>query len=269
MFTKIAISHVIMKKIIDSHVHLDLIAQLYPERIEWLKENGCGLVSWSYFHEVDSVSTLKTGLKAKALCLHKLSAAGLFCHYLVGIHPRSIPPDLKPHKIAALLEPYLDDPLCLGIGEIGLETGDTKEKEVFSAQLEFGQSLMSCGKIIGVHTPRANKLAITESTLNILKNFPDLSALLVVDHCTAETIEAVLGAGFWAGVTISPIKTSWEDMKRIVTICQDQIDRIMCNTDSGGAFFEDLVQLGDNRDLPDTIRDKIFHKTAARFFRFL
>jgi len=254
------------KNIIDSHVHLDLIERHHPHRIQWLKENGCSVVSWSYFEGVYSVSQLEGCLKYKAQCLGKHSAGGLLCHYLAGVHPRSIPPDLKPEQIASMLKPHIEDPLCRGIGEIGLETGDAKEQEVFIVQLELGRSLLNRGKIIGVHTPRSNKLPMTETTLKILDRFPDISSSTVVDHCTVETIDAVLDAGFWAGVTLSPAKTSWDEMKRIVSMCSDRIDRIMCNTDSGSAFFEDAVQFSRTDDLPAAIREKLFYRNAARFF---
>ncbi|UCF90609.1 MAG: TatD family hydrolase [Desulfobacterales bacterium] len=254
------------KNIIDSHVHLDLIVRHHPYRIQWLKENGCRVVSWSYFEEVDSVAQLQGCLKSKAECIRQQSAAGLVCHYLAGIHPRSIPQDLRPEQIGSLLKSHLEDPLCRGIGEIGLETGDAREQEVFIAQLELGRSQLRRGKITGVHTPRSNKRSVTETTLEILAPFADLSSSLVVDHCTVETIGAVLDAGFWAGVTLSPAKTSMAEMKRIVSICPDRIDRVMCNTDSGSAFFEDLVHLCGRRDLPEAIRVKLSYRNAARFF---
>jgi predicted metal-dependent TIM-barrel fold hydrolase len=255
------------KNIIDSHVHLDMIERHHPDRIQWLKENDCSVVSWSYFEGVGSVSELEGCLQTKAQCMRKHSAAGLVCHYLAGVHPRSIPPNLKPEQVGSLLKSYIEDPLCRGIGEIGLETGDAKEQEVFIAQLEFGRSLLSLGKIIGVHTPRSNKRPVTKTTLEILNRFPDLLSSLVVDHCTVKTIDAVLNAGFWAGVTLSPAKTSWEDMKHIVSICSGQIDCIMCNTDSGSAFYEDVVQFSRSDNLPETIREKLFYRNAARFFK--
>lgn len=260
----VLVTHTI--NVIDSHVHLDLIERHHPHRIQWLKKNGCGVVSWSYFEKVDSVLQLEECLKSKARCLGKLSAGGLACHYLAGVHPRSIPPDLKPEQIASMLKFHLADPLCRGIGEIGLETGDTKEKEVFTAQLELGKSFLNLGKIIGIHTPRSNKLSITQTTLEILEGFPDISSSVVVDHCTAETIDGVLDAGHWAGVTLSPVKTSWDEMKRIVSKCTHRIDRILCNTDSGKIFFEDAVTFSRTHDLPEGIRENLFHGNAARFF---
>ncbi|MDD5093671.1 MAG: TatD family hydrolase [Dehalococcoidia bacterium] len=254
-------------KIIDSHVHLDLIERHQPHRIQWLKENGCGVVSWAYFEGVDSVSRLESCLKAKAHCIRNHSSKGLMCHYLIGIHPRSIPPDIKPEHIGLILEPYLEDPLCRGIGEIGLETGDAREQEMFIAQLEIGKTLLKQGRVIGVHTPRSNKQAITEITLSILEDFAEISSSLVIDHCTPETIVSVLDAGFWAGVTLSPVKSSWEEMKGIASICSDRLDRIMCNTDSGGKFYEDVVSCRLSDDLPDGICKKLLYENAARFFR--
>jgi hypothetical protein len=173
---------------------------------------------------------------------------------------------LKPEQIGSLLKSHLEDPLCRGIGEIGLETGDAKEQEVLIAQLELGRSLLHRGKIIGVHTPRSNKLWVTQMTLEILGRFPGISPSLVVDHCNLKTIAAVLNAGFWAGVTLSPVKTSWGEMKSILSTCPDQIDRLMCNTDSGSEFFEDVVQFCRTDDVPPAIREKLFYRNTAQFF---
>ena len=255
-------------KSIDSHVHLDLIVRHHPERIQWLMEEGCGVVSWAYFEGVHSVSHLKECLEAKARCIHEQSASGLRCHFLVGVHPRSIPPDLKPEQIKGLLEAHLQDPLCLGIGEIGLETGNAQEKEVLLAQLEMGRSLAHSGAVVGVHTPRSNKLVMTRTTLELLSGFSDLANVLVVDHCTGDTIGAVLDAGFWAGVTLSSVKTSWDALKQIVAGEAKRFERIMVNTDSGSAFFEDLVHGCQNEDLPEPIRERLFKGTAAHFFAF-
>lgn len=257
-----------MNKIIDSHVHLDLIEAHHPQRIAWLKTNNCAVVSWSYFDGVDSVARLAACLGEKAGAIQRLAAAGLGCHYLAGVHPRSIPSDLSPEQIGGLLAPFLDDPLCLGIGEIGLETGSAQEREVLMAQLELGRGLMGTGRIVGVHTPRADKLAMTRATLEILGCFGDLAPALVIDHCTPATIAGVLDAGFRAGVTLSSAKTSWAEMKQMASACSAALDRIMCNTDSGSLFFEDVVTLSRAEDLPETIRRRLFHDNAARFFSF-
>lgn len=252
--------------IIDSHVHLDLIHHYHPHRISWLKEKRCGLVSWAYFSGIESTAQLTAALEAKARCIRQLSDSGLTCFYLAGIHPRSIPADLKLEQVADLLAPHLEDPLCLGIGEIGLETGEIFEKKVLTVQLEVGRRLVGSGKVIGVHTPRSNKAAICAATLALLGDFTDLTPQLVVDHCTPETIGAVLDAGFWAGVTLSPVKTSWPEMADIAHVHQQRIDRIMVNTDSGRDPYDDVVTYRNSRDLPYGWLQKMFYGNAVRFY---
>lgn len=255
-----------MKDIIDSHVHLDVMVRKHPDKIQWLKKNRCGVVSWAYVDRADSVSALEAGLTAHAHCIRQHCSEGLASHYLAGIHPRSIPPDLTPEQIRSILNNHLSDLLCRGIGEIGLETGDRREREVFITQLELARTFLKPGQVIGIHTPRSNKPFITKTTLAILDRFQDLAASIVIDHCTIETIGDVLDAGFRAGVTLSPEKTSWRELKQIVARHGDQTDRIMCNTDSGGEFYDDVVRLSRNDDLPETTRELLFHLNAARFY---
>ena len=251
---------------VDSHVHFDLIQRDHPEHVAWLKTKGCAVVSWAYFEGVSSVGDLAARLAAKARCIHSQSAAGMQCHYLVGVHPRSIPQDLKPEAIGKMLAPFFDDPLCRGIGEVGLETATSIEREVLIAQLEIGRQRVSHGNVIGVHTPRSNKPAITAATLALLEGYQDLAPVLVVDHCNAETIGGVLDAGFWAGVTLSPPKTAWAEMCAIAATEADRIDRIMLNTDSGSAAFDDVVGNRDATDLPEEVREKLFLGNAMRFY---
>lgn len=255
-----------MQQLIDSHVHLDMIQKYHPQRIQWLRENHCGVVSWSYFAPPDSTARLKKELQKKARFIRELSDAGMQCHYLAGVHPRSIPPDLRPEAIDSLLTPHMDDPCCLGIGEIGLETGDMREQEILIAQLEIGRRIAAEGKVTGIHTPRSNKIAMTKLTLKILSQFSDVAASMVVDHCTVRTIRTVLESGFRAGVTLSPEKTSCEEMLRMVALCPDYPDRMMCNSDSGSNFFEDFVRCSRNSGLDEKICARLFGDNAARFF---
>ena len=254
--------------LIDSHVHLDLVARHHTRRLQWLRENGCAVVSWSYFENVDSLSDLQRGLDETRDFIRAQTALGLACRFLAGVHPRSIPRDLIPEEIEPLLTPYLQDPLCLGIGEIGLETGDAREREVLLAQLELGRAMVPQGFVVGVHTPRSNKIELTRQTLELLRDFAELAPSLVVDHATGDTITSILDAGFQAGVTLSPVKTSWDALREIARIEADRLDRIMVNTDSGTDFYEDAVCFRHDEALPEKVRKQLFHASAARFFNF-
>ena len=255
-----------MNRILDSHMHLDYVFRHQPEAIQWMKDNCYAVVSWSYSEKADSVSKLKDYLKSKAEFVHKQSESGLKCFYLAGIHPRCIPPDLKPEQAGSILAPYMDDPLCRGIGEIGLETCDSREKETFEAQLEFGRQMPELRKIIGIHTPRSNKSVVTKDILNILKDYSDIASSIIVDHCTRETIQDVLDCGFMAGVSLSPSKITSSELKDILSVSEAAAEKIMCNTDSAVELHRDMYSACISDGIREDIKEKIFYNNAACFF---
>ncbi|MDM8526226.1 TatD family hydrolase [Desulfococcaceae bacterium HSG8] len=250
-------------RIIDSHVHLDHIYEKKPERIRWMQEHGIMPISWAFGLHIENVGNLKDYLRTQSEVIHGLNREGFECYYLSGIHPRNISPDLGSGDVRDILSPFLDDPLCLGIGEIGLETGSNQEKEILCAHLELAESM---DKKLGIHTPRNDKPRITEEILAVLKSYPGIEDITVIDHCTPETVGQVLERGYWAGVTLSPLKTSFQDLEQIIRQHSENSERIMCNTDSGTVFYEDIYQLYASEAFPPTIRKGLAFANASRFF---
>jgi uncharacterized protein len=228
---------------IDSHLHLDHMEEDNPKRIDWLKAKGCVAVSWALSIKLESLQDLKRYLKAQADLIQKLNNNGLPCYFLTGIHPRNILAQIKVHDVESILAPFWDNPYCLGLGEIGLETGHSKEKVIFAEQLALASKLRGKGIKIGIHTPRNNKVEITFEILRILNSYPGLEEITVIDHCSSENIGYVLKAGYWAGVTLSPVKASFQDLEKIIERYPDKLHKIMCNTDSGTSFNDDLYRL--------------------------
>lgn len=256
-----------MDATIDSHVHLDLIAQNHPWRIQWLRQNRCAVVSWAFGRKIRTIQALEQYLNAQRRIMKQMVHQGdVRAYYLCGIHPRNIPANMVPGDIADLLKPFLGVPGCLGIGEIGLETGTALEKEFFIAQLELARSLGDSELRIGVHTPRSNKEAVTRQILEVLNPFQDLKAAIVVDHCNARTIGTVLADGYMAGVTLSPPKTSFAELQLMLNEHHGRTHRIMCNTDSGLNFYEDLIRSAACPAIATDTKAAIFHDNAARFF---
>ncbi len=256
-----------MKHLIDSHLHLDLIHKAHPRRVQWLHDHDCTVISWAFGQKIGSVRDLQTYLESQretVLRIHR--QAGLACYFLSGIHPRNIPPDLRPGDVGRLLAPNLDEPRCLGIGEIGLERASNREQEILAAQLELALSMGGRHLCIGVHTPRREKAAVTARTLDTLRNFKDLKNQVIVDHCSPETLGPVLKDGYTAGITLSPIKTALTDLNEMAASYPNALDRIMCNTDSGAQFYEDLVTAAGADSLPDRVKAAVLHDTAAAFF---
>ncbi len=254
---------------IDSHVHLDHIYSDNSDRISWLEKAGCTPISWSFCKPVKSVADIKRCLANHAEIIGELSVTRFPCYYLAGIHPRNISADLKPEHIRELILPHLDDPNCVIIGEIGLETGSSGETEMLLAHLELADEVTGRRKVFGIHTPRGNKANVTSQTLDLLKRYVDYKERIVIDHCTSEIIGAVLSAGFWAGVTLSPVKASGQDVLDIINIIKRHdgfLSRIMLNTDSGTAFYDSLYLFIQSAKLDSGIQEALTRYNAERFF---
>lgn len=251
-------------RVLDSHLHLDIIHETHPEHIDWLKNRGHAVVSWSYHETIRTAEDLRRYLANKADFIRRMNDGGLTCWLLAGVHPRNIPTDLDPAEVPDLLSPFLVDPCCLGIGEIGLETGSDREADMFITQVETARRFKDAR--IGVHKPRGNKVELTARTLDMLDAFPDLMGRVVVDHATPETIGAILAKGCWAGVTLSPAKVSMDGLKRILAAHESALDRIMLNTDSGSAVYDDLESAASGDAVGPPLAALLTRENARRFY---
>jgi predicted metal-dependent TIM-barrel fold hydrolase len=223
-------------------------------------------VSWAFSKKVESAEGLARYLARQSRTLQEIASRHLTCRYLTGVHPRNIPPDLRPGDVAAMLLPHLDDDLCLGIGEIGLETASPREVDVLRAQLDLAGEVTGRGMVIGVHTPRRDKERVAGRILEVLEPYVTRADRIVVDHCTPAILGGVLAMGFRAGVTVSPIKSSFEDVTRMIEDHPEALDRIMLNTDSGSQYHDDLLRIAESRDLPERIRMALVRDNALRFY---
>ncbi len=254
-------------RFVDGHCHLDHVLQAHPGRIAWIKAAGGGLVGWSFAHRIASVSELDAYWRAQVAAVEEVARAGVVCAFLVGVHPRNIPPDLRPEELGNLLRPFLDHPLCRGIGEIGLETASVREQEVFESQLELAAELADRGQVFGVHTPRQDKERVTRAVLAALARHPAAAGRAVVDHTTPVTAPWALEAGLRIAMSLSPLKSSADDVRAVLRAHPDASDRLCLNTDSGTRFFEDLWAFSRAPGLPEPVARKVARNNAAEWFR--
>jgi len=255
-----------MNKLTDSHIHMDLIFLISSKRVEWLIKNNCTCISWAFGQKIKTNQDLENYLKRQHEIIQDLNTLSLKTFFLTGIHPRNMYPGLSPERIDSFLNPYLDDKHCLGIGEIGLETGSAQEKELFIAQLEYADKIGTDRVKIGIHTPRINKQQITREILNILDNFKPLKPGIVIDHLGSDTIHTVLNEGYTCGVTLAPEKTSLNDLKKMIECIPGFTDHIMCNSDSSTEFIEDFINASHDDGINHDIKEKIFHANAQEFW---
>ena len=106
-------------------------------------------------------------------------------------------------EVVALVPKFLNCPNVLGIGEIGLNKNSRNELRVFEMQVELAARH---DQLILVHTPHLeDKLKGTRLILDALKSDRRIRPeRVIIDHVEEHTVEMVLDAGMWAGMTLYP-----------------------------------------------------------------
>ncbi|GIX00066.1 MAG: metal-dependent hydrolase [Pirellulaceae bacterium] len=107
-------------------------------------------------------------------------------------------------EVLAMIPEFLDRPNVLGIGEIGLNKNTKNEATVF---LEHVELAIKHNQQILIHTPHLeDKYQGTRMILDMLTADRRIDpARVLIDHVEEHTVELVLEAGFWAGMTLYPI----------------------------------------------------------------
>jgi uncharacterized protein len=106
-------------------------------------------------------------------------------------------------EVIDLIPKFIARPNVLGIGEIGLNKNSRNELKVLELHVELAAQL---DQLILVHTPHLeDKLKGTRLILDVLKNDQRIRPeRVIIDHVEEHTIQLVLEAGMWAGMTLYP-----------------------------------------------------------------
>ena len=106
-------------------------------------------------------------------------------------------------EVIALIPQFLDCPNVLGIGEIGLNKNSKNELQVLELHVDLAAQHE---QLILVHTPHLeDKHKGTRLILDVLRNDRRIKPeRCIIDHVEEHTVQMVLEAGFWAGMTLYP-----------------------------------------------------------------
>jgi hypothetical protein len=106
-------------------------------------------------------------------------------------------------EVLDIIPQFLDRPNVLGIGEIGLNKNSRNELAVFQRHVDLAARH---DQLILIHTPHLeDKLKGTQIILDTLRADSRVNPdRVIIDHVEEHTIELVLDAGFWAGMTLYP-----------------------------------------------------------------
>jgi len=105
--------------------------------------------------------------------------------------------------VIGIIPKFLDRPNVLGIGEIGLNKNSRNEMKVLEMHVDLAARN---DQLILVHTPHLeDKLKGTRLILDVLRSDKRIRPeRCIIDHVEEHTIQLVLDAGFWAGMTLYP-----------------------------------------------------------------
>ncbi len=119
------------------------------------------------------------------------------------INPKEAEDVALADDVIALIPQFLTKANVLGIGEIGLNKNTRNELAVLEKHIALA---VEHDQLILVHTPHLeDKLKGTRLIVDLLKGHSGVKpGRVIIDHVEEHTVEIVLNAGFWAGVTLYP-----------------------------------------------------------------
>lgn len=200
-------------KLVDTHCHLDN-EQFDLDRLEVINRIK---------EKLEFCVNIGYDLKSSKKSL-ELAKEYEFIYAVIGVHPTDI--SEYNEVLESELEKMAKDSKVVAIGEIGLdyhwmtEPKDIQQK-IFRQQLELARRV---NKPVVIHTRDA-----MEDTVNILKEYPDLTGVI---HCYPGSIETakVLIDRFYLGIGGT---LTFKNAKKTVEVVKDiPLDRIVIETDS-------------------------------------
>ena len=125
-------------------------------------------------------------------------------HYCwLCINPKESEDLMLAEEVIGIIPKFLGRPNVLGIGEIGLNKNSRNELKVLERHVDLAARH---DQLILVHTPHLeDKLKGTRLILDVLRNDKRIRpGRVIIDHVEEHTIQLVLDAGMWAGMTLYP-----------------------------------------------------------------
>lgn len=128
---------------------------------------------------------------------------GINHHCWLCINPKEAEDPAFAREVIDIIPQFLGKPGVLGIGEIGLNKNSKNELVILEEQLALAAMH---DQLVLVHTPHLeDKLKGTRLIIDAIKRNGCIDpGRVLIDHVEEHTVDLVLSAGFWAGMTLYP-----------------------------------------------------------------
>lgn len=118
---------------------------------------------------------------------------------MVGLNPREAGSPIARDVLKAM-EPFLDRPSVIGIGEVGLDLATPEEEDALRRQLRMAEERRMP---VTVRCPGRNRERCLERVLSIIEDERVTQERIVIDHATEQAAALTLKrTGCWAGLTV-------------------------------------------------------------------
>jgi len=258
-------------RIIDAHIHMDRVAGEDILRMAW---GGVEVGIIPTPHLMSGLFYPKTLMELWDKTLDymvKYSASmGIDCFATLSVPFYGLNAEGFDECLKELPE-YLKEDRVVGIGEIGLDTGNEHEARLFKAQLAIAKE-HNMPVIVHTPTPREPQTpTVTAQIINVLKdeNFPMERAVL--DHTGKNTVDLRLNSGAVTGLSVCYDKLTAEEAAEIVISNAAKRGRIMLGSELGygGAGHLSVVKVAWAMRMSGLAREEIEKVTwdnPKRFF---
>ena len=258
-------------RIIDAHIHMDRVAGEDILRMAW---GGVEVGIIPTPHLMSGLFYPKTLIELWDKTLDymvKYSASmGINCFATLSVPFYGLNAEGFDECLRELPE-YLKEDRVVGIGEIGLDTGNEHETRLFKAQLDIARE-HNMPVIVHTPTPREPQTTtVTAQIINVLKdeNFPMDRAVL--DHTGKNTVDLRLNSGAVTGLSVCYDKLTAEEAAEIVINNAAKRGMIMLGSELGygGAGHLSVVKAAWAMRMSGLAREEIEKVTwdnPKRFF---
>jgi len=231
-------------KILDAHVHLDRMAGEDILRMAW---GGVEAAIVPSPHLMSGLFYPKTLFELWEKTLNYMvkyaASMGIDVYVCLAVPFYGITHEGYDEALNKLPE-YLKEPRVVGIGEIGLDTGNAHEQYLLKAQLAIAKE-RDLPIIMHTPTPRQPQTPeVTPQIIDVLRaeGFPLHKAVL--DHSGKNTIPVRLKSGCVTGLSICYDKLTAEEVSEIIRENPADRDKIIIGSELGygGAGHLSLVK---------------------------
>lgn len=191
-------------KYIDPHIHM---VSRTTDDYERMSAAGCVALTepafWAGFDRRSPEGFYDYFRQLTEIEPKRASTYGIRHYCWLCINPKEAEDLGLAREVIGLIPEFLDKPNVLGIGEIGLNKNSRNELTILEEQIALASEH---DQLILVHTPHLeDKLKGTRLIIDaILRNGNIDPGRVLIDHVEEHTVEMVLDAGFWAGMTLYP-----------------------------------------------------------------